>query len=418
MKRRTILLILVVGFLLVTTAWAAGEPSESADAEKSGKSTHLVMMVIYAVVALGFSFLCSVAEAVVLSVSPSFIANLEKTRKKTARLLKKVKVDIDRSLAAILTLNTIAHTVGAGGAGAEAAAYYGDEWVGLAMAILTLLILFLSEIIPKTLGALYWRRLAPVTARFVQLLILVLYPLIYVSELLTKLLSRGHSVHSFSREEFTALAEIGAEAGQLDPRESRILKNLLRFPSLCAEDVMTPSTVVFHLQQDLSVHEAMQQHQEISFTRIPIYGKDPDDFTGFVLKTDLLQDEHRKQGATKLRQLKREILAVKDKTPLSQVLGTLLESRAHILLVVDDYGGMEGVLTLEDAVETLIGIEIVDEADKIDDMRRLARQKWEQRMKEIGIDVRESDDFKPAPQDIMEDEPDSNPMPEQQDDVE
>lgn len=418
MKRRTILLILVVGFLLVATAWAADEPSESLDTEKSGKPYHLAMMVVYAVVAIGFSFLCSVAEAVVLSVSPSFIANLAKTRKKTARLLKKVKVDIDRSLAAILTLNTIAHTVGAGGAGAEAAAYYGDEWVGLAMAILTLLILFLSEIIPKTLGALYWRRLAPATARFVQLLIWVLYPLIYVSELLTKLLSRGHSVHSFSREEFAALAEIGAEAGHLDPRESRILKNLLRFPSLCAEDVMTPSTVVFHLQQDLTVHEVMQQHQEISFTRIPIYGKDPDDFTGFVLKTDLLQDEHRKQGATKLRQLKREILAVKDKTPLSRVLGTLLENRAHILLVVDDYGGMEGVLTLEDAMETLIGIEIVDEADKIDDMRRLARQKWKQRMKQIGIDVRGSDESKPSPRGIMEDEPDSSPMPEQQDGLE
>jgi CBS domain containing-hemolysin-like protein len=346
-------------------------------------------------VALGFSFLCSVAEAVVLSVSPSFIANLEKTRKKAARLLKKVKVDIDRSLAAILTLNTIAHTVGAGGAGAEAAAYFGDEWVGLAMAILTLLILFLSEIIPKTLGALYWRRLAPATARFVQLLIWVLYPLIYVSELLTKLLSRGHSVHSFSREEFTALAEIGAEAGHLDPRESRILKNLLRFPDLCAEDVMTPSTVVFDLQQDLTVHEVMKEHPELSFTRIPIYGTDRDDFTGFVLKTDLLQDEHRKKGATKLRKLKREILAVKDKTPLSRVLGTLLDNRAHILLVVDDYGAMEGVLTLEDAVETLIGIEIVDEADKIDDMRRLAREKWEERMEQIGIDVRGNDESEP-----------------------
>jgi len=395
MKRRTILLILAAGLVLVATAQASGTPSAPANPEPLGQVSHFVMMVVYAAVALVFSFLCSVAEAVVLSVTPSFIANLEKTRKRIALLLKKVKVDIDRSLAAILTLNTIAHTVGAGGAGAEAAAYFGDRWVGVAMAILTLLILFLSEIIPKTLGALYWRRLAPATARFVQLLIWALYPLIYVSELITKLLSRGHSVHSFSREEFTALAEIGAEAGHLDPRESRILKNLLRFPSLCAEDVMTPSTVVFDLQQDLTVRDVMKEHQELGFTRIPIYGKDRDDFTGFVLKTDLLQDEHRKNGATKLRKLKREILAVQDKTPLSRVLGTLLDSRAHILLVVDDYGAMEGVLTLEDAVETLIGIEIVDEADKIDDMRRLAREKWEERMEQIGINVRGNDESKP-----------------------
>jgi CBS domain containing-hemolysin-like protein len=388
MKRRTIFWVLAASLLLVAIARASGLPAAAADPSRQGQSSHLVMMVVYAVVALGFSFLCSVAEAVVLSVTPSFIANLEKSGTAAARLLKKVKVDIDRSLAAILTLNTIAHTVGAGGAGAEAAAYFGDRWVGLSMAVLTLLILFLSEIIPKTLGALYWRRLAPATARFIQLLIWVLYPLIYCSELITKLLTRGKRTHAFSREEFTALAEIGAEAGHLDARESRILKNLLRFPSLCAEDVMTPSTVVFALQQDRTVPEVMQQHTEISFTRIPIYGSDRDDVTGFVLKTDLLQHEQRHQGKTRLHELKREIRAVRDNTPLSQVLEELLDNQAHILLVVDDYGGMEGVLTLEDAVETLIGIEIVDEADKIDDMRRLARQKWEERMQRIGIDVR------------------------------
>jgi CBS domain containing-hemolysin-like protein len=391
MKRHAILWILAAGLVFAATARAAGLSAAPADPSQLGQSQHFVMMVVYAVLALGFSFLCSVAEAVVLSVTPSFIANLEKRKTGAARRLKKVKVEIDRSLAAILTLNTIAHTVGAGGAGAEAAAYFGDKYVGIAMAVLTLLILFLSEIIPKTLGALYWRRLAPATARFIQLLIWVLFPLIYVSELLTKLLTRGKSVHSVSREEFGAQAEIVAEAGHLTPRESRILKNLLRFPDLCAEDVMTPSTVVFDLQQDLTVHEAVEQHKEISFTRIPIYGTDRDEVTGFVLKTDLLNDEHHNQGRSQLHELKRDLIAVPDKTPLSQVLEQLLDNQAHILLVVDNYGGMEGVVTLEDAVETLIGIEIVDEADKIDDMRRLARQKWEERMERIGIDVRDSE---------------------------
>lgn len=391
MRLRTIVWGLLAGLAWTATARASGVPASPAYPGQLGQPYHLVMMLIYATSALGFSFLCSVAEAVVLSVSPSYIANLEKGGKKSAASLKKIKADIDRSLAAILTLNTIAHTVGAGGAGAQAAAYFGDMYVGISMAVLTLLILFLSEIIPKTLGALYWRRLAPPTARFVQVLIWCLFPLIYVSEQLTRLLTRGKRVPRFSREEFTALAEIGAEAGHLDPKESRILRNLFRFPNLCAEDIMTPRTVVFALQQDLTVHEVMETCPEISFSRIPIYSHTVDEVTGFVLKTDLLLDEHRSGGKARLHELKRELRAVTETTPLSHVLEELLDNRAHVLLVVDHYGGMEGLVTLEDVVETLIGIEIVDEGDKIDDMRRLARQKWEERMQRIGIDVRESD---------------------------
>ena len=383
--------ILAVGVLFVTMAGAVGAPSVPADPSQLGQTSHLVMMTVYAAVALVFSFLCSVAEAVVFCVSPSFLAHLESEGKKSARVLKKIKGDIDRSLAAILTLNTIAHTVGAGGAGAQAAAYFGDAYVGIAMAILTLLILFLSEIIPKTLGALYWRRLAPSMARFVQWLIWGLYPLILVSERLTTWLTRGKKVHQFSREEFTALADIGAETGQLDDKELRILQNLFRFPSLRAEDIMTPRTVLFALQQDTTVHEVMQAHAELGFSRIPIYDKDTDDVTGFVLKTDVLLNEHRSEGKARLRDLKRELRAVHEATRLSLVFEELLDNRAHILLVVDEYGGTEGLVTLEDVVETLIGIEIVDEADQIDDMRRLARQKWQERMERLGIDVQEGE---------------------------
>jgi len=390
-RLRAILAVVLAGAFLAATARAADMPGPPAAPSNLAQTHNLVMMLVYATVALGFSFLCSVAEAVVLSLSPSYIASLENEGKKSAALLKKTKGDIDRSLAAILTLNTIAHTVGAGGAGAEAAAYFGDKYVGVAMAVLTLLILFLSEIIPKTVGALYWRQLAPYAGHFVQVLIRLLFPLILVSEYLTKLLTRGKTVHPFSREEFTALADIGAEVGQLDPKELRVLKNLFRFPSLCAEDIMTPRTVVFALQQDLTVHEFMQSDVEMGFSRIPIYAGDRDEVSGFVLKTDVLLNEHRQGGKAKLRDLKREIRAVQEKTSLSKVLEELLDNRAHILLVVDDYGGVEGLVTLEDVVETLIGFEIVDEADKIDDMRKLARQKWEERMQRIGIDVRESD---------------------------
>ena len=394
MNRRIGPYVLLVSLLLANSVSAAAIAAGPTP-RQLGQPQHLVMMIVYATVALGFSFLCSVAEAVVLSVSPSYIAKLKKEGKKGASLLQHIKADIDRSLAAILTLNTIAHTVGAGGAGAEAAAYFGDQYVGIAMAILTLLILFLSEIIPKTIGAVYWRKLAPLTARFVQLLIWSLFPLIFISEQLTKLLTRGKRVHAFSREEFAALADIGAAGGHLDPKEFRILKNLFRFPVLCAEDIMTPRTVVFALQQDLSVHEVLEKHKEISFTRIPIFGENRDDISGFVLKTDMLLNEYHREGNAKLRDFRRDIRAVQQSTPLSQVLEDLLDNRAHILLVIDKYGGMSGLVTLEDVVETLIGFEIVDEADKIDDMRKLARQKWEQRMERIGIDVRESESPRP-----------------------
>lgn len=390
MNRRIGPYVLLVSLLLTSSVYAADASTGAAGPTQLGQPQHLVMMIVYATVALVFSFLCSVAEAVVLSVSPSYIATLKKKGSKGASLLQQIKANIDRSLAAILTLNTIAHTIGAGGAGAEAAAYFGDQYVGIAMAILTLLILFLSEIIPKTVGAVYWRKLAPLTARFVQLLTWSLFPLIFISEQLTKLLTRGKNIHGFNREEFAALADIGAAGGHLDPKEFRILKNLFRFPVLCAEDIMTPRTVVFALQQDLSVHDALEKHKEISVTRIPVYGENRDDITGFVLNTDMLLNEHHREGKAKLRDLRRDIRAVQTSTPLSQVLEELLDNRAHILLVVDQYGGMSGLVTLEDVVETLIGFEIVDEADKIDDMRKLARQKWEERMERIGIDVRES----------------------------
>ena len=353
-------------------------------------SMDLFLCIVYALIALLFSSLCSVAEAVLLSISPSYIANLEKAGKASAAKINNVKSNVDRSLAAILTLNTIAHTVGSGGAGAYAAKYWGDGAVGIAMIVLTLLILFVSEIIPKTIGALYWRGLAPISASFIQFLNFILYPFIFVSELITKWLAGGHSHHSFNREEFKALAGIGAEGGHLDEKESQILQNLFRFPDLCVEDIMTPSTVVFALQENLTAHEVLQKHEKIHFSRIPIYSDNRDNITGFVLKSELLMDDIRNDGKTQLKDFpKRELRAVLDKTRLSTVLEKLLDNREHILMVVDEHGGLEGVVTLEDVVETLIGIEIVDEADIDVDMRKVAREKWGHRMKTRGVDVSE-----------------------------
>jgi len=383
-KRRTLVVSLLIALGAVAAAWAVGVPSSASG--ETGQPEHLAKMVLYACLALIFSFLCSVAEAVLLSVSPSYIVHLEQQGKKSAPRLKKVKTDIDRSLAAILTLNTIAHTVGAGGAGAEAAAYFGDRYVGIAMAVLTLLILFLSEIVPKTLGAVFWRSLAGPTAWFIQILIWVLYPFIWVSERLTKLITGGKQVHVFSREEFAAMAEIGAEGGHLGDSESRILRNLFRFPELRAEDIMTPRTVVFALQQDLTVSEALEQHPEIPFSRIPIYGKNRDEITGFVLKTDLLIAQLQGRGDVPVREMKRDLGIVTEEASVEHIADELLTKREHLLAVFDEHGGLAGVVSLEDVVETLIGIEIVDEADRVADMRRLARKKWEERMERLGLD--------------------------------
>ena len=384
MRRRTTVLFVLAAFALVVAVSAAGLSRSTSD--EVGSPEHLTKMILYAAVALIFSFLCSVAEAVILSISPSFVAHLEQQDEPLAKRLKKLKRNIDRSLAAILTLNTIAHTLGAGGAGAEAAAYFGDRYVGIAMAVLTLLILFLSEIVPKTLGALYWRQLAGPTATFVQILIWILYPFIWISELLTRLITRGKSVHTFSRDEFTALVDVGVAKGKIDVGESRVLKNLFNLPELHAEDVMTPRTVVFALQQDMTLDEVMDRHPEIPFSRIPIYSENRDHVSGFVLKTDILLQKLQGHGHKSLIDLRREIFAVPANASLELVSEQLLEHKLHLLLVLDEYGGLAGVVSLEDVVETLIGIEIVDEADQIDDLRRLARQKWQERMQRLGID--------------------------------
>ena len=396
MLRRTGWVSILAAVALTAAAWATVVTTGATG--EVGAPEHLARMILYASLALVFSFLCSVAEAALLSVSPSYIEHLRQEGKKSADLLEKAKADIDRSLAGILTLNTIAHTVGAGGAGAEAAAYFGDRYVGISMAVLTILILFLSEIIPKTLGALYWRRLAVPTALFVRALIIVLYPFIWVSELLTSLITRGKKVHGVRREEFIALANVGERTGQLDPGESRILRNLFRFPELRVEDIMTPRTVVFSLQEDLTLEETLEQHEEIPFTRIPIYRDSPDDVTGFVLKTDILLTHLRKGGDVPLRELRREVHGIVETASLAQAAEQLLDRRTHLLLVYDEYGGVAGVVTLEDLVETLIGIEIVDEADEIDDLRRLAREKWQQRMVRLGIDPRALDTGESVPE--------------------
>jgi CBS domain containing-hemolysin-like protein len=344
------------------------------------------LLLLYVSLAIGVSFLCSIMEAVLLSITPSYVAALE--RDGSAALgeqLKSYKEDIDRPLAAILSLNTVAHTVGAAGAGAQATVVFGDAYVGVISAVLTLMILVFSEIIPKTLGAGYWRSLAPAVVRILRPTILAMWPFVKLSQGLSYVLSNGEEQSSFSREEFTAMAELGEEEGVFEEKESHILRNLFRFNSLRVKDVMTPRTVIFDLPETETIGDVVNEHDAFRFSRIPVYGENRDDVTGYVLKDELLLRAAQEELEVPLSELAREMLVVQPTLPLPDLLERLLDRLEHIALVVDEYGGVAGIVTMEDVVETLLGMEIVDEADSVEDMQALARQQWFRRAKKLGM---------------------------------
>lgn len=352
----------------------------------------MALLFTYIAFALLVSFLCSIMEAVLLSVTPSYIAVKEQEGHQHAELLRSLKADIDRPLAAILSLNTIAHTIGAAGAGAQAVRIFGDAYMAVISAVLTLAILVLSEIIPKTLGALYWRTLAPTIARALVPTIWIMYPFVKLSQGLTRLLSRGKREATVSREEMTALADLGHREGVFEADESRILKNLFRFGQLRVRDVMTPRIVIFTLPESKTVRDVLDEHQQFQFSRIPIYRQTRDDVSGYVLKDDILLRAAQEDLDVTLRELCREMVVVPDGMRLPDLFERLLDRGEHIALVVDEYGGVEGIVSMEDVVETLLGLEIVDEVDSVEDMQALARQQWFRRARRLGLVGEDMDD--------------------------
>lgn len=347
----------------------------------------MALLITYVLIALVFSFLCSIAEAVLLSVTTPYIALLEKEGKPSGLLLRRLKTGINQPLAAILTLNTIAHTIGAAGAGAQVAIIFGNAYLGIASGILTLLILFLSEIIPKTLGAHHWRSLAPATAYGLKFLVWLLYPFVKVTEAITRSLAEGPMLNGFSRQEFAAMAELSAEEGQLAQRESEVLKNLLLLRETHVKDAMTPRTVVFSLPADMTVESFFHRHEDVRFSRIPIYVDESDNLEGFVLRSELLLAQARGDSGRSLASFRREMLILPESLSLAKAFNEVLRVRAHIVQVVDEFGDLAGVLTLEDIIETLLGLEIVDEGDKTVDMQEHARRLWQRRAREMGIDL-------------------------------
>lgn len=337
-----------------------------------------VLLFFYLALALGVSFLCSLMESALLSVPRSHVALLVRRGKRSGRLLDRMLRRIDRPLAAILTLNTFAHTFGAAGVGAQALAIFGKVWVSLTSIVVTLLILVVSEIIPKTLGAVHAKRLAPATAYIVQSLIWLALPLVKPLEALSRALGKSSGA-DMTREELEVAAEVSALSGILEERESSVIRNLLQLRRIKIMDVMTPRVVVFLLRRTKSVEEVLQDRGLIPFSRIPVYGETPDEITGVVLRIDILQCWHREERQTLLAALEKPIHAIPEVASVADALEQFIARRAQIFLAVDEYGGTAGIITLEDAIETLLGVEIVDETDSVDDMRKLARELAERR---------------------------------------
>lgn len=342
----------------------------------------MLLLIIYVFIALGFSFVCSVAEAVILSVSNAHVSILKKEGRASGQILDGLTHDINKPLSAILTLNTIAHTMGAAGAGAQAAVVFGDAYLGIASAVLTLLILVFSEIIPKTIGATYWRQLSPATAYFLKYLIKSLYPFVKLSEYLTRSFKEDSPFKGLNRDELMAMAELSKIEGQLDEDEADMLKSLLNLRSLTIKQAMTHRTVVFSVSESLTVETYFHKYDSTPYSRIPVYeGQDTEKISGFVLKSDLLLGQARGNSLKELSEYRKDMVTLLSSMPLAQSLRYFLDHRAHMILVVDEYGGMEGILTLEDLLEALLGVEIVDEKDQNVSMKKVAevmRKKREQ----------------------------------------
>ncbi|MCG8413588.1 MAG: hemolysin family protein [Pseudomonadales bacterium] len=370
------------------------------------------LLVTFFVLSILFSFLCSILEAVLLSITPAYVGIQEQEESRIARDLVRFKADIDEPLAAILTLNTIAHTVGAIGVGSQATVLFGEttieifgtsliSWEALIAGLMTLAILIFSEVIPKTIGANNWEVLTPFTVNALKVMLFVLAPLVWLSQYITRHLKKDKDKPVLSRTDFLAMARIGTESGVLEENEQTIIHNLLRFSRVRVKDVMTPRIVVIAASDAMTIGEFHEQNEKLPFSRIPIYHEQNDNVNGYVLKDELLLNLVEDNASKTLKDIRREIIVVHKTLPIPELLDIFVKKKEQIALVVDEFGGMDGIVTMEDIIETLLGLEIVDESDNADDMQALARKNWEQRARRLGIIAK--DDEAPQDQSIDQD---------------
>lgn len=370
------------------------------------------LLLFFLFLAVFFSFVCSILEAVLLSITPSYVEIKLKENPSVGKLLKSHKDNIDRPLAGILTLNTFAHTIGAAGVGAQTGLLLKewnvdsinvlgmtiegiDFWGAVGGFLLTMIILIFSEIIPKTLGANYWQQLGPFAARAINIVLKITAPFVYLSQLITNRLKKDKDISIYSKADFSAMAKIGLKEGIFQENESKIINNLMRFDQLKVKSIMTPRMVVKAAPEKMTIEDFHEQNKNLHFSRVPIFSERIDKVSGFILKDELLINIINGNGASKLEDIKREILIMPANQSIPTAFNQLMETRSHIALVVDEFGGMEGLVTMEDIIETLLGMEIVDEMDSIDDMQALARKNWETRAKRLGIISDETEIVKP-----------------------
>ncbi len=345
----------------------------------------MLALITYLLLALTVSFLCSIMESVLLSTPQSFLIVKKENGYVWAKSFMNFKTNIDKPLSAILSLNTIAHTVGAAGVGAQATIVFGEAYFGLVSAILTILILVLTEIIPKTIGARYWRKLSKTSCYTIKTMIIITYPLVFITTYITKMISNKNKEQSTSREEIAALASIGKNEGLFSEKENKIIQNILKLKDVKVTDIMTPRVVVATADENLLLQDFLHNKDYLKFSRIPVYSENEDNITGYVFRQKvfeyLAEDKHNLQ----LKDIKREIVFVPDTMVLFSLWEKLLEKKEHIALIVDEYGGLDGIVTMEDIIETLLGLEIVDEKDTVTDMQKFARERWKSRQEKYNM---------------------------------
>lgn len=327
---------------------------------------------------MAISFLCSLLEATLLSVQPTYLALKIKEGKRYAQLLQNQKNEIHRAIGALLTLNTFANTMGASLIGSKAHELWSETYITVASFLLTLAILIFSEIVPKTLGVRKWKTFAPLAAYINSWLIFILYPIVWMTEWVTEHLG-GPNVHKFTREELIIHAEMGAKDGSLQNKESLIIKNLLMLDKLFVADIMTPRSVMFALSGDMTVQEVGEKYRPIRYSRIPVYTNQHDNMIGMTNRYKIMEALTHDRDNTKISEITTPIQTVSEKLTVAQVLDFFIKQKEHVALAVDEYGVITGLISLEDAVETLLGVEIVDEFDSVPDLRQFALDQWQQR---------------------------------------
>lgn len=329
---------------------------------------------------MGISAVCSILEATLMSTPISYITMREEEDYKPAFFMKKFKMESSRPLAAILSLNTIANTIGSAGVGFQVNAVFGSQWFGLASALMTVLILIFSEILPKTIGTTYWKSLMGFTARTIRVLIFIMYPIVICVEFLQRIITPEESELTISREEVSAMADVAEESGELDEDENEIIQNLISMDELTASSAMTPRVVCDIASENMKVGAFYRDKRFLHHSRIPVYAGDDEYITGYILRMEALQLMAEDKPDATLGSIRRDIASFHEDATLDEIWGEMLDKDEQIAIIINDYGSFQGILTLEDIIETLLGDEIVDEHDAVRDMQQLAKERWKRRI--------------------------------------